>query len=116
MGDPGELLFSYGTLDVLDLQRDTFGRVLHGEPDMLPGYATEVAERLDPEIVERLGPIPQRLLRMTGDPRDKVTGQVLHLSDLELEAADELVSPLFHRLAVTLASGRLAWVYLAAQP
>jgi len=54
------------------------------------------------------------VLRRTGDPRDKVFGTVLVLTPAELDAADELLTPLFRRLPVTLASGRGAWVYVAA--
>jgi hypothetical protein len=33
------LLFSYGTLQQEDVQWSTFGRLLEGEPDELPGFA-----------------------------------------------------------------------------
>ncbi len=114
MGDTVELLFSYGSLEGGGLQLDTFGRVVHTERDVLPGYTTSYAARQDPRITERIGPISQRVLRRTGDPRDKVIGTVLCLSEAELDAADELVSPPFHRLPVTLESGRGAWVYVVA--
>lgn len=115
MSDDGELLFSYGSLGGGELQLDTFGRVVTTQPDVLPGYVAEMASRQDPRIVDRIGPIPQRVLRETRDPRDKVVGRVLRLTAEELDAADELVTPLLRRMPVTLASGRTAWVYLAAQ-
>ena len=116
MGDTVELLFSYGSLGGGELQLDTFGRVVHTETDVLPGYTTSLSRRPDPRIAERIGPITQRVLRRTGDPRDKVVGTVLRLSEAELDAADELVGPPFRRLPVTLESGRGAWVYVAATP
>ncbi|MCR2799400.1 gamma-glutamylcyclotransferase [Microbacterium sp. zg-Y818] len=114
MGDTVELLFSYGSLEGGGLQLDTFGRVVHTEPDVLPGYTTSLTERPDPRITDRIGPVPQRELRRTGDPRDKIIGTVLRLSEAELDAADELLSPPFHRRPVTLESGRGAWVYVVA--
>ena len=114
MSETVQLLFSYGSLGGGDVQLDTFGRVLRVEPDVLPGYATSLTRRQDPRVAERIGPIAQRVLRHTGDPRDKVIGTVLHLSDAELEAADERVTPLFIRLPVLLGSGRDAWVYVMA--
>jgi len=114
MSEIDELLFSYGSLSGGELQLDTFGRVVHTEDDVLPGYATSLTHRQDARIVERIGPIAQRVLRRTGDPRDKVFGTVLVLTPAELDAADELLTPLFRRLPVTLASGRGAWVYVAA--
>ena len=36
------LLFSYGTLQQDDVQRATFGRLLTGQRDTLPGYLQEI--------------------------------------------------------------------------
>lgn len=113
MGE-GELLFSYGSFGGDELQLDTFGRVVDVEQDVLPGYVAEAAPATDPRLVDRIGPIPQRRLRHTGDELDKVVGRVLRLSPDELDAADELVTPLLRRVPVTLASGRTAWTYVAA--
>ncbi|MCR2784219.1 MULTISPECIES: gamma-glutamylcyclotransferase [unclassified Microbacterium] len=114
MGETGELLFSYGSLGGGEIQLDTFGRVVHTEQDVLPGYVAEPRARADPLLAERIGPIAQRVLRETRDPRDKVIGRLLVLTAAELDAADELVTPLLRRMPVTLASGRVAWVYVAA--
>ncbi|MBD7956462.1 gamma-glutamylcyclotransferase [Microbacterium sp. Sa4CUA7] len=112
MGE-GELLFSYGAFGGDELQLDTFGRVVHAEQDVLPGYVTEAAPATDPRLVDRIGPVPKRRLRHTGDALDKVVGRTLHLSVEELDAADDLVTPLLRRTPVRLASGRSAWVYVA---
>jgi gamma-glutamylcyclotransferase (GGCT)/AIG2-like uncharacterized protein YtfP len=52
------------------------------------------------------------ILRATGRAVDKVTGVVLHVSAAELDAADDYEVSLYRRIAVTLASGRTAWVYV----
>ena len=109
-----ELLFSYGTLQNRDVQLDTFGRLVDGEDDVLPGYTVDYAEIEDPRVVDLSGLSVHPVVRETGNPRDKVVGKVFRLSNDELEAADEYeVSP-YRRVPVTLASGLRAWVYVSA--
>ncbi|MGP3536370.1 gamma-glutamylcyclotransferase family protein [Microbacterium sp. RD1] len=109
-----EALFTYGTLQFPDVQRDTFGRLLDGADDVLPGYTIDYAEIDDPRVTELSGASVHPILRETGDARDKVVGKVVWLSDTELEAADEYEVALYRRIAVTLASGLRAWVYVTA--
>lgn len=110
----GELLFSYGTLQHPDVQLDTFGRLLESEDDVLPGYTVDYAEIEDHRIVDLSGLAVHPIVRATGNPRDKVVGKALWLTPEELEAADEYEVSLYRRIAVTLASGRSAWVYVSA--
>ena len=39
-----QLLFTYGTLQHAEVQLDTFGRLVAGEPDALPGYTIDYVE------------------------------------------------------------------------
>ena len=39
-----QLLFTYGTLQHAEVQLDTFGRLVAGEPDALPGYTVDYVE------------------------------------------------------------------------
>ena len=111
---PDELLFSYGTLQQPEVQLDTFGRLLKSEPDVLPGYTVDYTEITDTRVVEVSGLAVHPVVRATGNPRDKVTGRVVFLTEDELDAADEYEARHYRRAAVTLASGRTAWVYLSA--
>ena len=56
------LLFSYGTLQEEDVQRSTFGRLLHGTRDELPGFEQSLARIEDLSIPGPAGPIPHRFL------------------------------------------------------
>jgi gamma-glutamylcyclotransferase (GGCT)/AIG2-like uncharacterized protein YtfP len=95
------LLFSYGTLQQEDVQRDTFGRVLVGRPDALPGFELTTS---------RNG--RHANLAFTGRPDSRVSGTVFEVSDLELVEADGYEqADDYRRVQVTLASGRAAWVY-----
>ena len=47
MKNKNELLFSYGTLQNVDVQLDSFSRELAGESDSLLGYKLEILEIKD---------------------------------------------------------------------
>lgn len=110
--DATELLFTYGTLQFAEVQLDTFGRIVAGDADVLPGYTIDYAEIEDERVVDISGLSVHPVLRATGNPVDKVMGKVLHITTAELNAADEYEVSLYRRTSVTLASGRHAWVYV----
>ena len=47
------LLFSYGTLQLEQVQLETFGRLLKGEKDILEDYKLTVIEITDPEVLRK---------------------------------------------------------------
>lgn len=111
---PDQLLFSYGTLQNPEVQLDTFGRLVGGEDDALPGFTVDYAEIDDPRVVGLSGHSVHPIVRPTGNALDKVTGMVLWVTEDELDAADEYEVELYRRIEVTLQSGRAAWVYVSA--
>ena len=112
MPEADELLFTYGTLQFAEVQLDTFGRIVAGDRDVLPGFTIDYAEIEDARVVDISGLSVHPVLRATGNPVDKVMGKVLHVTAEELEAADEYEVSLYRRISVKLASGRSAWVYV----
>jgi hypothetical protein len=111
---PVQLLFSYGTLQHPEVQLDTFGRLLEGDDDVLPGYTVDYAEIADTRVADLSGLSVHPIVRPTGSARDKVVGKVLQVTDDELDASDEYEVALYRRVSVVLASGRTAWVYVSA--
>jgi hypothetical protein len=109
-----ELLFSYGTLQQPEVQLDTFGRLLDGDDDVLPGFTVDYAEIVDERVVDVSGAAIHPVVRPTGNPLDKVVGKVLFVTEEELDAADEYEVALYRRVAAPLSSGRTAWVYVSA--
>ncbi|MGB4779095.1 gamma-glutamylcyclotransferase family protein [Microbacterium sp.] len=107
-----QLLFTYGTLQYAEVQLDTFGRLVAGEPDILPGYTIDYVEIEDQRVVDLSGLSVHPVLRATGNDVDKVVGKVLHVTADEVDAADEYEVALYRRILVTLGSGRSAWVYV----
>ncbi|MBT9605704.1 gamma-glutamylcyclotransferase family protein [Microbacterium sp.] len=111
-GSGAEPLFTYGTLQLPDVQLDTFGRLIPGEDDVLPGYRLEWTDIDDERVAQLSGLDAHPILRRTDDPRDRVFGRVLELTPEELDAADEYEVSLYRRVSVRLASGIHAWVYV----
>ena len=108
-------LFSYGTLQQDDVQRSTFGRLLSGRSDVLPGYSQGLVEIDDPAVVATSGKTHHPILKYSGRDDDRVAGTVFEISDAELAQADSYEVAAYRRVAAALASGLLAWVYVDAR-
>jgi gamma-glutamylcyclotransferase (GGCT)/AIG2-like uncharacterized protein YtfP len=103
------LLFSYGTLQNAEVQRANFGRLLGGQADELPGY--------EPAVVTAANGLTHANARRNGRSERRVRGTVFEVTEAELLAADDYErSAEYVRVAVTLASGRQAWVYVDGRP
>jgi gamma-glutamylcyclotransferase (GGCT)/AIG2-like uncharacterized protein YtfP len=109
-----EFLFSYGTLQQLQVQLDTFGRALAGKADALVGYQLAQVRITDPKVLASSGQEYHPILRYSGESSDQVAGTVFALSAAELAAADSYEVDDYQRVATTLLSGQAAWVYVAA--
>lgn len=105
-------LFSYGAFQERTVQLITFGRPVRMERDLLPRHTVDYAAAPDVRSFESHAPVSIPVVRPTGNPLDKVLGQVLWLSEDELDAADEYNAEGYRRVRVILGSGRHAWVYL----
>ena len=106
-------LFSYGTLQQESVQIASFGRVLKGTPDALPGWRREMVEIIDAEVFclsgERFHPI-----LVPGDAGDEIAGMVFEISEEELQRADAYEVAEYKRITARLKSGLEAFVYVRA--
>jgi hypothetical protein len=73
-------LFAYGTLRQSNVQLATFGRLLEGSPDALPGYATAPLAISDPAVVATSGLAVHNATRPTGDPADTIDGIIFRIT------------------------------------
>ena len=112
--EPGELLFSYGTLQLKRVQLESFGRLLDGEDDAMPGYHRMMVEITDPEVLRKSGERFHPIVALSGDQSDEVAGKVFRVTAAELAAADRYEVSDYKRVVVRLKSGRQAWVYIQA--
>ena len=106
------LLFSYGTLQLPDVQRANYGRLLEGRPDALAGYALRPLAITDAEVVRISGLAVHTIACRTADPADRITGTVFELTPAELEVTDAYEVDVYARVEVTLESGVAAFVYV----
>lgn len=110
-GDP-IWLFSYGTLRRRDVQLALFGRALTGEADALDGYRASVVTVTDAGTIATSGGTVHPVIHASGDPGDRIDGEALAMTTADLPAADDYEADAYRRIAVTLASGRAAFVYV----
>lgn len=110
-----EKLFSYGTLQLEQVQLSTFGRSLQGTSDSLIGYHLDTVKITNPEVIRKSGTDTHPILRHTGHVEDEVHGTVLSITPSEFKNADTYEADDYHRIAVTLKSGMDAWLYVAKE-
>jgi len=110
-----EPLFSYGTLQLESVQLATYGRLLNGTPDVLPGYVARTLH-LDDELVIAVSGLTQHAMAsFTGDASDKIVGTVFALTTQELANTDDYEVSELTRIMVQLRSGARAWAYVDTQ-
>ena len=106
------LLFSYGTLQQEHVQLSTFGRLLRGQRDELPGFEPSLVSIEDPLAVATSGKTHHANVTFNGRHDSRVSGTVFEITDVELAAADRYERlAAYTRVAAILASGKQAWVY-----
>ena len=84
-----EKLFSYGTLQFANVQRETFGRILKGVKDTLVGYVLSEVRIKDSSVIEKSGTNLHPILRATANRSDEVEGMIFEITHAELLQADE---------------------------
>ena len=108
------LLFSYGTLQDKTVQLANFGRELIGQHDAMLGYSQSWVEITDPQVLASSGKTHHPIVAPTTEPGSSIKGMVFQITEAELAAADAYEVSDYKRVAVGLASGLTAWVYVQA--
>jgi hypothetical protein len=111
--DDDVLLFAYGTLQDPAVQVAIFGRELDGHADVLFGYTLDWLEAADSAVVGPSGLAGYPIVVVADGSANGVPGQVLHLTAVELAAADKYEADDYTRVLAPLRSGITAWVYVA---
>jgi len=109
-----ENLFTYGTLQLEEVQLSTFGRKLEGKPYALVGYRLVMIEIQDEDFVVKSGTADHRNLQFTGDSSDLVEGIVFKVTMEELKQSDAYEPEGYERVLVECKSGLSAWIYLSS--
>jgi gamma-glutamylcyclotransferase (GGCT)/AIG2-like uncharacterized protein YtfP len=107
------LLFSYGSLQEEKVQWATFGRRLHGNSDELVGFTPSRVRIEDPKLAPASGATHHASVTFNGRSDARVSGTVFDITDEELASADRYEEgAAYERIPATLASGKVAWVYV----
>ncbi|SDO38991.1 gamma-glutamylcyclotransferase family protein [Phyllobacterium sp. OV277] len=107
-------LFSYGTLQQEGVQLSSFGRLLSGAPDAMPGFKQSMIEITNPDVIRASGSNFHPIVVPSDDIGDEVAGTVFQITASELAAADAYEVSDYKRIEVRLKSGIDAWVYVKA--
>ena len=105
-------LFSYGTLQLREVQLANYGRELEGSPDALLGYRLITLADRDPDAVRISSAKTHMVVRRTGNPANRVAGVVYLLTAEELAETDRYEGSDYGRAELELESGRRALVYV----
>ena len=107
-----EKLFSYGTLQLENVQKDTFSRILIGSKEILMKYVIEHIKITDQKVILSSGTDIHPILKYTGDELDVVEGMIFDLTNEELLKADKYEVDDYKREKVVFKSGKTGFVYL----
>jgi hypothetical protein len=107
-----EFLFSYGTLQLEQVQLATFGRRLFGTPDVLCGFAEAGLIIEDQNVISISGKAEHTIARFTGRDSDTISGIAYAVTPEEIQSADTYEVAPCQRVEVVLQSGTRAWVYV----
>jgi len=112
--DTTKLLFSYGTLQSVEVQIETFGRELAGSNDVLLGYKLNKVKINDQNVVVLSGESYHPIAVVTCDCEDEIPGVVFEITTEELAQSDKYEVDEYQRVMGKLKSGKSAWVYVSA--
>lgn len=105
------LIFSYGTLQNLQVQKKLLNRNLNACADTLVGYEKKQVEIKDPIVIAQSGERFHPILVKNKLSSQEIKGSVLEVTAVELLKIDDYESEHYERVEVVLKSGKKAWLY-----
>ena len=105
-------LFSYGTLQTQRVQLETFGRILQGEKDCLPGYEVSMLEITHVEVLRKSNQKYHPILHFSGNENSVVEGMLYEVSNDEISRADEYEVDDYKRVEAVFTSGKTGFIYV----
>lgn len=106
------LLFSYGTLQLEQVQMETFGRLLKGEKDTLIGYELKMLEITDPEVLRKSNQQFHPILEFSGNESHLTEGMLYEVTDEEILRSDEYEVDDYKRVETIFKSGKQGFIYI----
>lgn len=110
-----QYLFSYGTLQLEQVQKETYGRVLTGKKDVLRNYKLGKLTITDPQVLEKSEQKVHPIAIATNNINDFIEGVIFEISENELAETDKYEVMDYKRVMENFVSGKKAWVYVASK-
>lgn len=107
-----EHLFSYGTLQLENVQVELFGRKLNGKKDTLKGFKVEQLKITDKSVLQKSQQEFHPIAIQTNKENDIITGTLYSISTSELKHADLYEVSDYKRVKATFLSGKKGWIYI----
>lgn len=105
-------LFSYGTLQMEQVQLETFGRALSGHKEILVGYILNHIEITDPEVLRKSNQTYHPIVQPSDNTEDEVEGMLFEVTEEEILHADAYEVDDYHRIEVVFKSGKTGYIYM----
>nr|WP_299888867.1 gamma-glutamylcyclotransferase family protein [uncultured Lacinutrix sp.] len=107
-----QLLFSYGTLQLDNVQIETYGRKLYGKKDILMGYRLDNMQIKDESILKKSNQEFHPIAIKSDISEEKIEGKIFEINTEELLNTDLYEVDDYKRVLETFKSGLKAWVYI----
>ena len=105
-------IFSYGTLQQMNVQLEILGKTLVGAEDIIEGYYTEHLEIKDLSVLKASQNKMHPIIYFTGNKAHKVLGTLFSVTKKDLLKIDCYEVEDYQRIMVPLKSGKKSWVYV----
>lgn len=106
-------LFSYGTLQLKNVQLKNYGRLLNGKTDSLKKFKIEKLKITNPEVIKTSGKEFHPIAIKTNNPKDLIEGSIFEITEAELYKTDLYEVNDYERTLEMFSSGQKAWIYVA---
>lgn len=107
-----QLLFSYGTLQLENVQIETYGRKLKEKNDTLSGYRLEELQIKDTSVIEKSAKEIHPIAIKSNSNEETIDGKIFEITMDELIQTDLYEVNDYKRVLETFKSGIKAWVYV----
>lgn len=105
-------LFSYGTLQLERVQRETYGRKLKGFKDNLKNFKIEQLEIFDESLLQKSGQQFHPIATPSQNKNDSIQGVIYEITEQELLETDKYEVSDYKRVLETFKYSKKAWVYI----
>jgi len=106
-------LFSYGTLQLENVQIKNYSRKLVGFKDVLENYTLEYLEITDKDVLTKSQQQLHPIAIPSKHKEDCIKGVIFKITEQELIQTDNYEVSDYKRILETFQSGKKAWVYIS---